>query len=91
MFKTVTGYYLNLFEECPEYGTSGRDVFIIFNEANPKPEGKELDVIASLAENIILINENEDDVILEAELNVAISKLSFECVSCGIQVIVKEL
>ena len=69
------GYYLNIFDL---YGK--RDVFIIFNEANPKPSKKELDVLNKLVETEL---EKEPSGITLQEV---IENCGLKCVDFGVQV-----
>ena len=73
--EVASGYYLNLFDP-----NGGRDVFVIFNEANSQPTGEELDTLAELIER-----ELEKDPSGET-LQDAIEDSGLECVECGVQI-----
>lgn len=78
--KMATGYYLNVYEEslC---GSTSKDIFIVFNEANSKPTIEELEEIKAVVESE-LKNDPEG-----TNLRQVIEDINFPCVNFGVQVI----
>ena len=82
--KTATGTYLNVYEE--HFG--GKDVVVLFNEANTPPTIEEI----SILENLIAkeVGKQGDVPGLRRHLTDIIEASGLDCVEFGVQVIVQQ-
>lgn len=78
--KAATGYYLNLFDEKNLGELPGRDIVVLFNEANSEPTGEELNVLTDLIEQELQKDPTGNS------LQSMIEGTELECVSFGVQV-----
>lgn len=85
--KAAVGYYINIFEYSL-LGREGKDVYIIFNEANQEPTSEEVELIQSEVENVLRENVNYDVHELKEMICETVESLGCECVSYGVQVII---
>lgn len=78
--EAASGYYLNLYDN--KYGSwdAGRDVFILFNEANSEPTGDELNALIVLVEQELEKNPGGET------LQEVVENSGLECVAFGVQI-----
>ena len=77
---SATGFYLNVFDNKERSWHEGKDVFVIFNEANSEPTAEELEVLIQLVERELDKDPTGNS------LEEAIEDSGLKCVLNGVQI-----